>query len=746
MTISLMDYDFGFWNTDDVHTVLAKDVKNTGEAVVTLPKNGVRLDDRYYFRIQWNKDKRIEGLTKNIKFTRKEGSITVTAPKKGAKLIPHQQVDIEWTTSANIPVDAVLDFHLYESRNAFVSLFADDKKFLEIGTAANAPGKLSWKVPDLTPSDDYYIKAIWTEYKSVDVDSAEFEIVQGVVSVKPFAVDKSSYVHNEAIEITWDYVGLTPEEKVDLSLLQYDQPGSFWDVINVFNVPTGRATIKKGVALGDKKFVYTIPKNLPASNHYVVQLQVQGKTGIKGTSADACDEKSAQAKKCAEWVAVRNHAGKVTVTKPNAKSAPLRFGDDFAITWETSSDIPATAVMEIQLYEDRWWPFNDKKKVVIKDVPNTGSYTWTAPSTGLDEGDDYYFSVTWLDHPTVTDESDKFAIFKEFIRLTQATLAGTVEDGSGRIRVVQEGKTHKIEWAQKGIPDDDTVSIELFNDGFLFFDSSVKHIAKGIKVSGPTGSFDWVVPTNLKGGDDYYVRISWDKNDKVFDESRSFTLRGHPGTITVKEPSADKSTILWITTDKSKKFVAGKPMDITWNTADVPDGADVSIAVYLDRSFLDPLQVFTSDFKLVVSEGTPNDGAYTWTVPGGLKKTDGYYVVVQYVGYPSVLGESAEFEVVKGKVTVDDPTKAAAVAESFLAEGESYTVTWKMEGPSADEKVTIRLMDDDFWTADDEHALIAKGVKNTGSYEWKLPNNLPVPDKNFYVTVECTRNKTNGAI
>ena len=106
---------------------------------------------------------------------------------------------------------------------------------------------------------------------------------------------------------------------------------------------------------------------------------------------------------------------------------------------------------------------------------------------------------------------------------------------------------------------------------------------------------------------------------------------------------------------------------------------------------------------------------------------------------PSVMDESDEFRIAKGVIKVEDPTKA--VAASFLAEGESYTIKWTAEGPSPTEKMTIRLMDDDFWTADDEHALIAKDVPNTGSFEWILPNDLPVPDKGFYISVEWSQDK-----
>ena len=716
MTISLMDYDFGFWN-DDTHTVLTPAATNTGEAWVNLPKNGIRLDDSYYFKIQFNDDKRVEALTKNFKFTGKEGSIKITSPKAGDTLIPHEEVVVTWSTE-KIPDDAVIDLHLYESRNMFISLFAADGKALDIGTTKNT-GKFSWKVPDLTPSDDYYIKASWTEFRSVVSDSDEFEIAQGTVYVKPFAVDNANYIHNQQMTVEWDYEGLSATETADLTLVQYEEPGSFWDIVNVFGLPTGQATMAKGVKLNAKKFVYTIPKNLPASQHYVVQLQVQGKPGVKGNSADACGEKI---RTCSEWVKVQNHAGKLKITEPHSLSAPLRFGDTSQILWTASNDIPQSAMLEIQLYESRWWPFDDNQKVVITDVQNTGSFDWKIPSTGLDEGNDYYLSITWKDHPTVTDESAKFGIYNEYIRLSQGTLGGKI----------QEGETHTIKWSSKGIPADGTVSIELFNDGFLFFDSSVKHIAKNVKAN--DGEFEWNVPNNLKGGDDFYVRIYWDQKDDIFDESKTFTLVGHAGTINVNEPSADESDILWITVPTAKKFVAGTTMDIAWDSTGVPADKKVSITAYLDASALDLFQVFSQDLKEVVAAETANTGTFSWKIPGGLPEASSYYIVVQYIDFPSVLGESAEFALVKGLITVSNPTKSAS--SDFLAEGESYDLNWKTIGPGAEEKVTIRLMDDDWFSADDEHALIAKDVANTGSFTWTLPNDLPVPDKAFYITVE----------
>jgi hypothetical protein len=724
MTISLMDYDFIPWN-DDTHSILNAAVANSGETYVDLPKNGLRLGDSYYFKITWNADKRVEALTNYFTFTGKEGSFAITVPEAGAKLIPHEEVTITWT-SKDIPEDAVVDLHLYESRNAFIGLFAADGKSIDIGKTKNT-GAFTWKVPDLTPSDDYYIKATWTEFRSVITDSEEFEIVQGVVSVKPFAADSANYIHNQQVTVEWDFEGLKAEEKVDLTLLQYEKPGSFWDVINIFKVPTGQASMVKGIPLGDKKYVYTIPNNLPASQHYVVQLQVQGKPGIQGTSADACAEGN---KACSEWLGIQNHAGKLKITDPNAKSAPLRFGDQHEVAWTSSVDIPASAVLEIELYEEVWWPFNDRQKVVIKDVPNTGSFAWDIPSTGLEEGNDYYLSITWKEHPTVTHESDKFGIYKEYIRLAQETLSGTI----------QEGKEHIIKWDTKGIPAGETVSIELFNDGFLFFDSSVKHIAKNVQASDQ--QFAWMVPNTLKAGDDYYVVITWDKNDDVYDQSQTFTLKGRSGSITIKEPSSDSSDILWISVPTPKKFVAGKSMDITWDSKGLPADAMVSISVYVDANILDVFQLISKDFKVeVVAETAASAGSYTWKIPGGLRETNGYYVVVTYLDCTSgvceatsVLDESDDFALVKGLITVENPTKG--VASGFLSEGEAYTIKWNAEGPGPEEKMTIRLMDDDWFSRDDEHALIAKDVANTGSFKWTLPNDLPVPDDAFYVSVE----------
>ena len=85
MTILLMDYDFGIWNADDLHTTLTTTATNTGEAWVDIPKNTLRLDDQYYFRILWNADKRVEASTKNFKVTRKEGTINVVKPAKASQ-------------------------------------------------------------------------------------------------------------------------------------------------------------------------------------------------------------------------------------------------------------------------------------------------------------------------------------------------------------------------------------------------------------------------------------------------------------------------------------------------------------------------------------------------------------------------------------------------------------------------------------------------------------------------------------
>ena len=67
----------------------------------------------------------------------------------------------------------------------------------------------------------------------------------------------------------------------------------------------------------------------------------------------------------------------------------MRFGDKGQITW-TNKDVPDSAVLEIEFYGDKWWPFADQKKVVVKDVANTGSYEWDVYATFVNR----YFHIS----------------------------------------------------------------------------------------------------------------------------------------------------------------------------------------------------------------------------------------------------------------------------------------------------------------------------------------------------------------
>jgi hypothetical protein len=731
MTILLLDADWAVWAEDTVVSTLSTTAPNTGKATVQMPKNGLRLGDgtalipgsgdEYYLKVIWNADTRVEAETIKFMFDKKAGRISVITPAANAELVPLQDYEITWETfpdgSDQIPADAFIDIHLYESRNAFLSLFAADEQWVNIGRTANT-GSFMWTVPELPPSDDYYITMTWSEYESVKGDSGEFKVVEAAVYVAPYAEDNSVYIHNDKLTIDWSTTGLKDDEKVDIKLLQYNEPGSFWDIVTLGNMfPTGQAKIADGVSLAAGTYTYTIPKNLPASQHYVVSISVQGKDGIVGTSADYAD----QAPTNSDWVRIQNHKGAVVVTYPTEESGTQTFGSESHVSWNTTSDIPTDAVMTIELYEETWFGLSEKKyKTITAAAPNTGKFTYTVP-TDLDEGNDYYVSVTWNDHPTVTHESEKFGIYGEYIRLDQDTLKGTI----------QEGEPHTIKWSSKGIPKGSTVSIELFNDVFLWFDSSVKMIAEKLEVEGDIAhEFEWTVPTNLQSGDDYYLKIMWDENNNVFDESGSFRLQGHPGSITVTEPSSDTYVVpvVGIEIDNEKEFVLGSEMNIKWESKDVPTDAMVSITAYLDNFLF-------ADEKIVVTEKTANTGSHTWTIPGGIRKDNGYFIVVQYVEFPSVLGESAEFTTVKGLIDVTTPSSSSTAVGDFLAEGQTYTLLWEADGPGPEEEMTIRLHDDG-WFFDDEHAVITTKAKNTGRFEWTLPNDLPVPDTNFYITVE----------
>ncbi len=313
----------------------------------------------------------------------------------------------------------------------------------------------------------------------------------------------------------------------------------------------------------------------------------------------------------------------------------------------------ATGNVKILLYQG-----TSLKGTISANTPNDGAFDWIVPVSQLPGP--YTVRVVWLSNPTVLANSAPF----------------TVDATAGPITVtpppapVAQGAVKAITWT--GIPQTGKMKILLYQGTSL----------KGtISASAPnSGLFDWIVP-GMQAPGDYTVRVVWLSKPAVLGNSAPFTVVATAGPITVTPPPAPVSQ--------------GAVKTITWSG--IPQTGNVKILLYQGTSL-----------KGTISASAPNNGSFTWIVPG-TQATGNYTVRVVWLSKPAVLGESAAFTVVAtaGPIAVTRP--AAPVAQ-----GAVKTITWSGIPLTGNVKILL-------YQGTSLKGTISVSAPNNGSFTWAVP-------------------------
>jgi hypothetical protein len=154
------------------------------------------------------------------------------------------------------------------------------------------------------------------------------------------------------------------------------------------------------------------------------------------------------------------------------------------------------------------------------------------------------------------------------------------------------------------------------------------------------------------------------------------------------------------------------PHDIAWSSN---FGGDVWIELYRG-----------SDFNRVISESTPNNGLYTWVMPGNIAAGNNYRIHVISLDYDTITVDDwsdHNFLIqIPPRMTLLSPNGG----ENWLV-GSYHPITW-----------TDNIVDNlriDLWRADTFFCPIAASVPNSGSFTWLIPQTIP-EDTNYRVRVQ----------
>lgn len=188
-------------------------------------------------------------------------------------------------------------------------------------------------------------------------------------------------------------------------------------------------------------------------------------------------------------------ADTITVISPNGGEVWVP-GSIQVIKWSSTSPTGTLGPnVKIQLWKD-----GGVKLEIVYSTPNTGSYTWTIPST-LTTGTNYSMLIMGCTLDTagkctayITDMSD--------IDFTIGTVStGTLIVTSPAIGTIWEkGTTHNITWTTTGTVKPG-VKIELYKGGVFN-----RQIVYESPVAGGN-TYSWIVPTDLVSGTDYKIRV-----------------------------------------------------------------------------------------------------------------------------------------------------------------------------------------------------------------------------------------------
>ena len=238
------------------------------------------------------------------------------------------------------------------------------------------------------------------------------------------------------------------------------------------------------------------------------------------------------------------------------------------------------------------------------------------------------------------------------------------------------GKSYTITWDDNF---SENVKLELYKGGS--FDSIITNSTAS------DGSYGWTLPTSMAIGSDYKVKITSVSDAGVSDLSDSnFTIE-RDGVITVKSPNG------------GDVINTGDTYDVTWD-----DNISENVRIYLYQG---------NRYKQMISNSTPSDGSYSWTVPTNLATGDNYQVAIQSVEKGSIYDYSDSNFTIEpdGVITVKSPNGG-----DVLKTGDTYYITWD---DNIRENVRLELYKDGSFDR-----TIANSTGSDGSYNWMVPTSI----------------------
>lgn len=545
---------------------------------------------------------------------------------------------------------------LSPTTNVRIDLYMGSTYILTIALTTLNDGSHPWTIPSDMPVGYGYLVRVTSTYNwAGDYSDYDFGIFEPVPTITVTYPNGGEMLEAGTTQtITWTF-GNNPGDDVKIELYQ---------------VSTLIRTITPSTPC-DGSYPWTIPADLTTASDYRVK--------ISSTTTSASDYSNTYFSITAVPI--------ITVTAPNGGES-YQAGTTQTVTW-TSANNPGSLV-NVELYKS-----STLVHTMISGTSNDGSHSWYV-YTSLVPGSDYRVKVS----STTTAASD---YSDGYFTITGAPTITVTSPNGGEIWML--GTYHAITWTSANDPGS-SVKIDLYKSSTLVLPITSS--------TANDGTYGWTIPTTLKKGEDYRVRITSTTLTTVYDYSNAyFTLAktGGGGGGGGSPPSPKDSTVLSVDSEPSitvtspnggESWLIGAVHEITWDYVDIP-GDYVNIELYRG-----------SILHSTITSSTACDGSYLWAVPMDLTAADDYRVRISSTTTAASDSSDGYFAIAGAPtITVISPNGG----ETWFV-GSYHSITWtSANNPGSYVKIELHKSSTLVLT-------ISSSTANDGLYGWTIPSTL----------------------
>lgn len=214
------------------------------------------------------------------------------------------------------------------------------------------------------------------------------------------------------------------------------------------------------------------------------------------------------------------------------------------------------------------------------------------------------------------------------------------------------------------------------------------------------GIYRWVVPTTIKAGDSYQVKVMVEPDSTLYGYSEPFRVVTTPH-IEVTSPGKDE------------RYSSHDPVPIEWNShGNVGDSVRIELMVY-------------GTFLGIIAEQTKNDGEYMWMPEKEYAEESKYQIRIWGMSGVTSVGVSEQFHLYP-RGPYRKYVKVGIEPRHIEYNTETVTVLWKSDLPATNCRIEL-------YCNDALDKVIADSVGREGSFKW-APKGLRL-DRKYEIRV-----------